>query len=200
MIPTFINEAQIEPAADAMARAFFDDPLITYLMPDDDLRRRLSPQFFLRLVRLGHLAGETYTTEQTAGVAFWSPPGKPLTDEQMAEASMMEIPSIVGEEAHRRFMVVIDLLEEFHMRDAPEDHWYLALLGVDAPLQGQGIGSALLQPVLQKADAEGVVCYTETEQPRNVLFYQRHGFEVVVDMVEPTSGVRLWTFRREPGR
>lgn len=194
----FLIREQIVPAGEALGRAFFDDPLIRYFMPDDDVRRELAPQFFLRLVRAGYLFGETYTTADTAGIAFWSPPGQPLTDTHMSQAGMADVPALVGQEAFDRFFVVIDLLESLHLRDAPDDHWYLALLGVDTPLQGRGIGSALLQPVLAKADATGTPCYTETEQPKNVPFYQRHGFEVVVDTVEPTSGLRLWTFRRDP--
>jgi GNAT superfamily N-acetyltransferase len=93
---------------------------------------------------------------------------------------------------------VFDVLAELHKEHARGDHWFLQLLGVDTPLQGQGIGSALMQPVLQKADADGVTCYLDTAEPRSVPFYKCHGFEVVVDMIEPSSGLRLWFFRREP--
>jgi hypothetical protein len=55
-----------------------------------------------------------------------------------------------------------------------------------------------MQPVLEKAEADGITCYTDTAEPKNVPFYKRHGFEVVVDMIEPSSGLRLWLFRREP--
>jgi hypothetical protein len=50
--------------------------------------------------------------------------------------------------------------------------------------------------VLDRADAEGLPCYLKTAQPGNVPFYQKLGFGVIADTVEPRSGLRLWTFRR----
>jgi hypothetical protein len=42
-----------------------------------------------------------------------------------------------------------------------------------------------------------VPCYLETTQPKNVTFYQRLGFRVLREAVEPESGLTIWTFRRD---
>ena len=76
--------------------------------------------------------------------------------------------------------------------------WYLLTLGVDPPRQGRGIGSALMRPVLTRADAEGLPCYLETEKERNVRFYGKHGFEVVAQGEGPAGGPAFWTMKREP--
>ncbi len=60
-----------------------------------------------------------------------------------------------------------------------EPHWYLATLGTAVEQQGKGVGGALLRPVLEHCDAEGLPCYLESSKERNVPFYRRHGFEVV---------------------
>ncbi len=54
-----IEGGQIKPAADAMGRAFFDDPLQRYFIPDDSERRRLLPQFFDMV-------------EPTSGLRLWT--------------------------------------------------------------------------------------------------------------------------------
>ena len=64
--------------------------------------------------------------------------------------------------------------------------------------RGRGLGRALIQPIMDRADAAGLPCYLETAQPGNVAFYKHLGYEQVVDVVEPQSGLRLWTFRRDP--
>jgi hypothetical protein len=55
-----------------------------------------------------------------------------------------------------------------------------------------------MQPVLRRADADGLPCYLETMKERNVPFYQKYGFEVVVDELVPKGGPRLWTMKRQP--
>jgi GNAT superfamily N-acetyltransferase len=111
---------------------------------------------------------------------------------------MAELPQKMGPEAFQRLMVMKSHFDDLRQRDAAEPHWYLWVLGVDPPRQGQGVGSALLQPVLARADGEGLPCYLETQKERNVPFYQKHGFEVVVEDDLPDGGLHSWTMKRPP--
>jgi ribosomal protein S18 acetylase RimI-like enzyme len=79
-----------------------------------------------------------------------------------------------------------------------EPHWYLATLGTAVEMQGRGVGSALLRPVLSHCDAAGLPCYLESSKERNVPFYRRHGFEVVHELKLPDDGPPIWTMWREP--
>ncbi len=72
------------------------------------------------------------------------------------------------------------------------------VVGVAPEARGQGLARALLEPMMNRADASGLPCYLETAQPDNVDFYEYFGFKKVVEVVEPQSGLRLWTFRRDP--
>ena len=60
----------------------------------------------------------------------------------------------------------------------------------------RALGSTLLEHGLRRADETGRPCYLETFAERNVPFYLRHGFELVVDETEPFSGIRTWGFHR----
>ena len=51
-----------------------------------------------------------------------------------------------------RLMRFLNLVERKHPH---EPHWYLAVLGVDPDRQGRGFGSHLMQPVLERCDANG---------------------------------------------
>jgi GNAT superfamily N-acetyltransferase len=63
---------------------------------------------------------------------------------------------------------------------------------------GKGIGGALIQPVLARAAAEGLLCYLETQNESDVPFYPKHGFEVVSDGEVPKCGRRVWAMVRGP--
>jgi ribosomal protein S18 acetylase RimI-like enzyme len=60
-----------------------------------------------------------------------------------------------------------------------EPHWYLPLIGVDPFQQGKGLGSALMRHALARCDSERKAAFLESSNPKNVSFYERHGFEVL---------------------
>ena len=93
---------------------------------------------------------------------------------------------------------MVSYTEKVHKRAVPGLHWYLWGLGVEPSEQGKGIGGALMEPVLRQAGAEGLPCYLETQNERNLPFYERHGFEVVSDGEVPKHGLRVWAMVRDP--
>ena len=97
-----------------------------------------------------------------------------------------------------RFLTMWRTLEARHELDVAPRHWYVWLLGVDPPRQRQGVGSALLAAVCERADREHVPCYLDTTRERNLAFYRRHGFTVVYEGDFPRNGPHLWTLVRPP--
>jgi ribosomal protein S18 acetylase RimI-like enzyme len=195
---TRMTDSQIAESGAVLARAFHDDPLTNYWIPEDEKRRTALPWFMTTATKYGHKHGEVETTVGTVeGNAVWLPPGKthvpPL---QMMLAGMYMAPFKLGWSNFQRFMKSLDLFEKLHKDAVPEDHWYLMVIGVDPPRQGQGIGSALMQPALAKADAAHVPCYLETQKEINVKLYRKHGFEVVVEDDTPDGGLHYWTMKR----
>jgi ribosomal protein S18 acetylase RimI-like enzyme len=103
---------------------------------------------------------------------------------------------LLGEDAAIRFLSALDFIDPYHKEDVPEPHWYIMILGVDPVHHGKGLGKALMEPVMKKAEANGQPVYLETAQPANVSFYQKLGFSVLRELIDPTSGLKMWTFRK----
>lgn len=76
-----------------------------------------------------------------------------------------------------------------------EDHWYLALVGVEPGAQGAGRGRDLLRSWLQEVDADGMPAYLETDQPDLLGLYGAFGF-LPVDRLD-VLGVPVWRLWRE---
>ena len=87
---------------------------------------------------------------------------------------------------------------ELQAHHPKEPHWYLAFVGVDTDMQGQGIGTDLLAPVLRQADHTGTLCYLETPFPRTHAFYRRLGFEITDELHIFEGTPPVWTLVREP--
>jgi GNAT superfamily N-acetyltransferase len=193
-----LADPQIPAAAATLARAFHDDPLMIYAIPDPTDRVRLLPDVYARMIRFGVLTGEVYVTAETLeGVALWLPPNVKWTRENIEASGMHETPTIIGNDAYQRYRDVVGREWQARERDMTAPCWYLFLLGVEPSRQRRGIGGELMRPILERADAKRVACYLETENQRNVAFYRKQGFEVIVNGEEAgATGVRFWTFSR----
>lgn len=181
-----------------LGEAFHEDPFLSYLMPDPEARRRSGRWFMESGVGYGSRFGEVYVTDGgVGGAAVWLRPGATdVTLPRMARAGMLLAPVKIGPAAFARLLRYSDYAERLHHEHAPEPHWYLMVLGVEADRRGSGIGGRLIAPVLAKADAASQPCYLETMNQANLSFYARHGFEVVAEGDVPNSGLHVWAMRR----
>jgi ribosomal protein S18 acetylase RimI-like enzyme len=68
------------------------------------------------------------------------------------------LPDVLGEEATNRFFSVLGTIEPYHHRDVPPAHWYLMVIGVAPEACGRGLGRALIEPIMNRADATGLPC------------------------------------------
>ena len=180
-----------EPAlADMLARSFHDDPVSVWEHPDPARRPRRIARFFAG--RLATLVPHelTWTTAERDAGALWAPPdGWAVPPGELLRG--------FGALTPRRAPLVMWGLGGVERAHPRETHFYLAVLGVDPPSQGQGLGSRLIAPGLALCDREGVPAYLETAKARNVGFYERHGFRVTREMVLP-RGPRVWLMWRDP--
>jgi len=188
------NQADAGPMAASLARAFFDDPVMEFLIPDEASRHRRVAVFFEVALRLQHLPhGASYTDTDRAGGALWDPPGHwKLPFAKILQGSPKMIAAF-GVHVPRALRV-LSTIERQHPR-AP--HWYLAVLGTDPIHQGKGIGSATLAPILDRCDRDGTGAYLESSKQSNLAFYRRHRFEVTGEITLP-GGPTVWPMWRDP--
>jgi ribosomal protein S18 acetylase RimI-like enzyme len=166
-----LEAAQRSRAAELLGRAFHNDPTYVVAIPDEGRRAAMLSWLFDKVVYYSLLYGHVYTTPALAGVACWLPPGETrLTAAGLVRSGLYATPLKMGLRAYRRFHSYVTRTDRLHKRCAPETHWYLWAIGVDPPSQGKGIGGRLLQPVLERASAEGTACYLETGVERNLRF------------------------------
>ncbi len=191
--------ARARAAAAVLALAFQDDPVARHVFPDA-VRRAPALRWLFRVqLRDGLRHGRVDTTTAGDGVALWLAPGNTtLTPWRVLRSGALLAPVRWGWGACRRAAAFLKTTTAWQHQHAPEAHWYLAALGVTPARQGHGIGTALLQPVLARADAAGLPCYLETGVARNVGFYARQGFTVVDEGALPQGGPWLWAMRRAP--
>jgi GNAT superfamily N-acetyltransferase len=179
-----------------LAAAFHDDPIFCWIYPDPDRRAVANLRFFaLAADALAH-HDDTWTTGPgVRGAAMWVPYGRPAIPEDQEEAFTAALVELSGPDAERMLETLV-LMEEHH---PAEPHEYLWFLGVHPLAQGQGLGSALMAPVLDRADRAGVPTYLEATSERSKALYERHGF-VAEAPIAVTGAPPMWPMWRRPGR
>jgi ribosomal protein S18 acetylase RimI-like enzyme len=185
--------ADVEAMAEALARSFHDDPVMTWLFTDDPDKKYTRLKGFMAREGRRHLRHhEVFTTDEHPGAAYWDPPGHWKTPVADIIKSTPFFLKAMGPRMPRALRG-LSMIEKEHAK--AEDHYYLAVLGTAPDHQGKGIGSALLQPVLERCDSEGVGAYLESSKEQNLAFYGRHGFEVIQELQLP-GGPPLWPMWR----
>jgi GNAT superfamily N-acetyltransferase len=174
-----------------LARAFYDDPAMSWVFPRD--RKRLAQTERFWSIRLRHMSAQeqVYVTDDLTAAAVWTLPDRwHVSWSETGEMARMML-------NHRLPILFTGLqrLEKSHPHGPPS--FYLAVLGTDPPHQGQGLGTALMAPVLELCDRDGVPAYLESSKERNIDFYSRFGFRVREEVQLP-RGPKMWPMWRDP--
>lgn len=186
--------SDVPALAAALAVAFFDDPVMAWLLPDAETRQERLRRFFeleLRLVGLGQ--GTVWTTQDHGGAAITTPPGEWRLPWFVAVRHGLAFTRAFG----TRLPVASALLQRMEHRHLREPHYYIPYVGVVPERQGRGLGTQLMRPTLELCDERGLPVYLEGTSPRNVTLYQRLGFEIL-DELRLRDSPPLVRMRRPP--
>ena len=195
-VPVEITRAgkdRLEILAAMFGRSFVDEPMMRWpLGVHGDLVERFTLHFayFLEHV-LG--PGMVWEAGDAAGAAAWIPP----EEKQAWGAAQITDPRTYaltedGGERYDRFWSWIE-------SNAPDGElWLLDSVGVEPELQGKGIGSALIEFGLELAREDQRGAFLETGTPRNVPYYERFGFRIVMHGDAPDGGPHIWFMRWDP--
>jgi len=187
------THADVPAMVDAMAHAFYEDPVFCWLFPDDERRLEQSRRYFSGRTRILMRQGEVYTVDGAPAAAMWARPDDWRDPPMDVLRQFTALMPALGRRIPRS-LAGLRVIEENHPA-AP--HWYLAVLGTRPERQGEGLASALLGPVLRECDRLEIPAYLETGKERNVHFYTRHGFKVTKEIQMP-KGPPMWLMWRDP--
>ncbi|WP_017596367.1 GNAT family N-acetyltransferase [Nocardiopsis potens] len=167
--------------ARVLSRAFFEDPLTEWLFPDPVSRMAKSARWwaaysgyvFIPRGRV-RVAVEDGPRPVVRGAAAWKEPEEPSMGPR---ALLRTLPNTVSLFGLRRLPELSALLREIGgLAPASGPYWHLEVLGVDPVVQGKGVGAALLDAGLSRADDDRVPVHLETNREENLAYYERYGF------------------------
>ncbi len=177
--------------------AFQDDPVSRWVFPGDEYRRTTHHRLMAAFTDIVLGEGRVDITEDGTACALWL--SVPAADGHGQDTGEDDGPAQVRaavDPGNERVELIGRLTADIHPSDRA--HAYLWMIGVAPERQGEGLGTALIAPVLDSCDRDGLPAYLEASSARSRKLYERLGFEVADRPLDLPEGPQMWPMWREP--
>lgn len=187
--------ADVDRAAAVLADAFADYAWTRWTVDADDHAARIYGLQRLVIERIALPHGEVWVANDDdaaiVSAAIWMLPTSsvPLRILEAAAAAQAELEGSRHDASLRAEAACAPI------RPA-EPHFYLGAVGTHSDRQREGLATAVLAPVLDRAEHENTPAFLETSDRANVEFYERLGFRVTGEIDVPDGGPHVWGMLR----
>jgi ribosomal protein S18 acetylase RimI-like enzyme len=194
-----VTPERVSALVSLVARAFSDDPPMRWVFreaPHHEKAISAFIDFAIREQALRH--GQCYLAADGGAGAVWLPPSGLASLNVRPLRQLLMLPRMIAMTGLARFPRAIalgDAITKNHPKSPP--HWYLYFLAADPAKQGMGLGSAILEATLARADAEKMPAYLDNSKEKNTRLYERHGFRIVSEFRARPDAPPLWGMWRE---
>jgi len=189
------TRSDVPRVAATLAAAYPDYRWTSWAFPADGRAQRLHRWAEVCAGLAGVDAGTTWVTDDCAAVAAWTAPGAPAPAADLQAVLDRDLPKAFG--SRHPVVLATGRLAATGRPEGP--HWWLDAVGTRPAARHAGRGAAVLQPVLDRCDADGVPAALNAYTSTVVRWFERLGFAVThatrsaVDHELP-----VWTLVREP--
>ena len=189
-----LTKSDMAKCIDVLVDAFWDDPLSLYFIPEGENRRNLFSEYLQFRLRFAFKYGEVYSTSPDfEGIAAWFPPGmSDMTNLRLLRVGGLKLVRRLGMDTVSRMSRFGSHTAKLRKQHLPEPHWHLFPIAVDPKHQGKGFASALMRPMLERIQDEGLPCFLETLNEKLVSLYEHFGFEVIFNETFPEVELSNW--------
>jgi GNAT superfamily N-acetyltransferase len=195
------GEGDRELVVRLLDEAFQDDPVSGWVFPDTEYRRTTHHRLMAAFTDAVLADGRIDLTEDGTACALWlSMPGDDHAEAGDDHAEAAEDDAVQLREAvdpdNERVETIARLMDEAHPTDRA--HAYLWMIAVAPGRQGEGLGTALIQHVLDRCDREGLPAYLEASSARSTTLYERLGYAFTDRTLDLPDGPHMYPMWREP--
>lgn len=195
-----LTAADADEAAQVVAQAYVDDPLISYMLPFKSTRVITTYKFMRAYGEININNNRGFGVgAPLQGAAFWKfPDQESMSINVRTLGKFLPLLFTMYPIGIFRARAIIDRIDQLHEKHVREPHFYLDNLAVLPSARGRGLSSKLIRPFLGMADERGVITYTDTVTQSNVSLYEHFGFECVETSPVGRTGVTVYALLRRP--
>lgn len=186
------DSGHLPAIAETLARAFQNDPALSWILPDPDHRARALRSLFKTMAQADARAGVVLRSGEDEAASLWRAPGRAVSGTLEFLRTVAPLVATFGTALPRGLKVQGSI----DARRPKGRFWYLHYVGVRPEHQGKGHGGRIIRAHTAVADAGGLPCWLETATPENVPLYERLGFVTQAEWDVPDGGPHFWGMMR----
>jgi ribosomal protein S18 acetylase RimI-like enzyme len=170
-------------ASNVAARAFLNDPGFCYYFYDPKTRLQHLLEFWQGMIWMNLVKNqESWVAMKDDRVIGLICPVLPSDPEESlllkVRAGLLRLPFVVGFTSTKRLLHAGDVIDSLKA-DMPKGLLYLEHIAVDPDYHKQGIGTIMINMMLEKAEKNNWNTFLLTQNPVNLAYYQRFGFKLL---------------------
>ena len=191
--------ASYQQAGQILADAFLHYPLMLHAFEGSTELERSQAlhQLYTHCAKAAQAYGGVLCLPDENGALIWLPVHHfPLGLFREAKAGMLSLPFRLGIKSTLRLMNHDAVSEGWIAKHAGAKMGYIWCVGVSATVRGKGLSRQIIEQSISDMRKQGLnEFWLKTEDAKNVLIYQKLGFELVHETLVKSSALQSWVMR-----
>lgn len=174
-----------------LSNAFDDNKSVNYIIQQDAKRKQRIRNLMAYSFDVCYLWGDVFLSADKKACALTIFPDKKRTSLQSILLDIKFAVSVIGLSNVKKAMNREASISKIHPGGLL---YYLWFIGVDPTVQNKGIGSKLLEEIIQEGMLRKRIICLETSTLKNIPWYEKFGFETYREL---DFGYRLYCMKRD---
>lgn len=168
-----------ELVTDILIRSFVDNKSVNYIIKQDKKREQRLKYLMEYSFDICNLFGDVFVSDDRKGCALVVVPDRKKVTVKSILLDIKIVFSVTGLSNITKAIRRESAIKKIH----PDTLlYYLWFIGVEPSQQGNGIGSKLLNEIIQKGLSENRTICLETSTLENIPWYEKHGFKTYQEL------------------
>ncbi|MBN8717950.1 Acetyltransferase (GNAT) family protein [Hydrobacter penzbergensis] len=176
---------------DILTKSFDANQSVNYIVKQDEKRVQRVRSLMDYSFEVCYLFGDVFLSDDKKGCALITYPDKKKTTLKSILLDVKLILSAVGLKNIKKTLAREAKINELQSK---EPKYYLWFIGVDPEHQNEGIGSILLDEIIEDSEQKQRPIYLETSTVKNLPWYKKFGFQIYNEL---DLSYKLFFLKRE---
>lgn len=160
---------------DILTKSFDTNQSVNYIVKQDEKRAKRVSALMDYSFEVCYLFGEVFLSDDKKACALVTYPDKKKTTLKSILLDVKLILSCVGLKNIKKTLAREAMINKIQPKELK---YYLWFIGVDPECQNEGIGSALLNEIIEDSEHKKRPIYLETSTLKNLPWYKKFGFDI----------------------